>query len=69
MDWEMFVANYEIFCNNLFVELKKYKGVSLREFYHEAVGKDSVLNIKTRLEKLYHKFSIYYNYYFYITTI
>lgn len=50
--WEIFVANYEIFHNNLFIELKKYKGVSLREFYLGAIGKDSVLDIQMGLKKL-----------------
>ncbi|CAB5384651.1 unnamed protein product [Rhizophagus irregularis] len=51
--WEKFVANYEVFCNNILVELKKYKeGISLKDFYHGAIGKVSVLNIRVRLEKL-----------------
>ncbi|RIA93393.1 hypothetical protein C1645_819480 [Glomus cerebriforme] len=51
--WEKFVANYEVFRNNLFVKLKKYKeGISLKEFYREAVGKDSVLEIIMGLKKL-----------------
>ncbi|PKY43852.1 hypothetical protein RhiirA4_418597 [Rhizophagus irregularis] len=51
--WEIFVANYETFCNNLFVELEGYKeGISLREFYRGAVSKDSVLEIKMGLETL-----------------
>ncbi|CAB4420607.1 unnamed protein product [Rhizophagus irregularis] len=51
--WEKFVANYEVFRNNLFAKLKKYKeGISLKEFYRGAVGKDSVLEIKMGLKKL-----------------
>src|SRR5207244_3367082 len=51
--WEKFVANYEVFQNNILVELEKYKGViSLKEFYRGAIGKDSVLNIQMRLKKL-----------------
>ncbi|CAB4442618.1 unnamed protein product [Rhizophagus irregularis] len=51
--WEKFVANYEVFRNNILVELKKYKeGISLKEFYHGTIGKVSVLNIRVRLEKL-----------------
>ncbi|CAI2163645.1 12433_t:CDS:2 [Funneliformis geosporum] len=50
--WEIFVANYEIFRNNLLVELEHYKEIPLRKFYRGAIGKDSVLNIWIRLEKL-----------------
>ncbi|CAG8548896.1 9799_t:CDS:2 [Funneliformis mosseae] len=51
--WEKFVANYEIFCNNLLFELEQHKEeISLKKFYREAIGKGSVLNIQTRLEKL-----------------
>uniref|UniRef100_U9UFC8 Crinkler family protein n=2 Tax=Rhizophagus irregularis TaxID=588596 RepID=U9UFC8_RHIID len=50
---EKFVANYKIFRNNLFAKLKKYKkGISLKEFYHGAVSKDLVLEIKMGLKKL-----------------
>ncbi|RGB38339.1 hypothetical protein C1646_8868 [Rhizophagus diaphanus] len=50
--WEKFVANYEVFRNNLFAKLKKYKkGISLKKFYRGAVGRDSVLEIKMRLER------------------
>ncbi|CAI2187878.1 11464_t:CDS:2 [Funneliformis geosporum] len=51
--WEKFVANYEVFRNNILVELEKHKdGISLKEFYRGAIGKVSVLNIWVRLEKL-----------------
>ncbi|GET04772.1 hypothetical protein GLOIN_2v1878909 [Rhizophagus clarus] len=52
--WEKFVANYEIFRNNLLFELEQHKEgiVSLKEFYRGAIGKASVLNIRVRLEKL-----------------
>ncbi|CAB4420600.1 unnamed protein product [Rhizophagus irregularis] len=51
--WEKFVANYEVFRNNLFANLEKYKeGISLKDFYCGAVGKDSVLEIKMGLKKL-----------------
>ncbi|PKY12918.1 hypothetical protein RhiirB3_424646 [Rhizophagus irregularis] len=50
---EKFVANYKIFRNNLLAKLKKYKkGISLKEFYHGAVSKDLVLEIKMGLKKL-----------------
>ncbi|RGB34138.1 hypothetical protein C1646_760936 [Rhizophagus diaphanus] len=50
--WKKFVANYKVFRNNLFAKLENYKkGISLKEFYYGAVGKDSVLEIKIELKK------------------
>ena len=49
--WENFVGEYEVFRNNIMVNLGK-KEISLKEFYCRAIGKDSILNTQIKLKKL-----------------
>src|SRR6266498_4903100 len=50
-DWEIFIAQFESFRNNLFFDTGT-KETTLRELYRGAIGKKSVLDIKVRFKKL-----------------
>ncbi|CAG8607148.1 9321_t:CDS:2 [Paraglomus brasilianum] len=50
-EWELFVAHHEAFRTNLFYECGIWT-LRLRDLYHGAYGKDSVLDIVVKLKKL-----------------
>ncbi|CAG8640802.1 9843_t:CDS:2, partial [Paraglomus occultum] len=50
-EWELFVAHHEAFRTNLFYE-HGIQTLCLRDLYHGAYGKDSVLDIVVKLKKL-----------------
>ena len=50
-EWENFVAQFEVFHNNLLVDMGT-KEIKLCDYYHGGIGKDNILDIWIKLEKL-----------------
>ncbi|GES73716.1 hypothetical protein GLOIN_2v1720049 [Rhizophagus clarus] len=50
-EWERFVAQFEVFYNNLLLDIG-IEEISLRDYYRGAFGKKNILDIRIRLKKL-----------------
>ncbi|CAJ0831279.1 1279_t:CDS:1 [Entrophospora sp. SA101] len=50
-EWENFVAQFEVFHNNLLVDMGT-KEIKLHDYYCGGIGRDNILDIRIKLEKL-----------------